>query len=69
MTDTALTLRAFNDLFPDEDAARAYLRGEAVPCACAGWLVATYGGMPLGWGKATDGLLKNHLPKGLRRAR
>lgn len=24
MTDTALTLRAFNDLFPDEDAARAW---------------------------------------------
>ncbi|MGI6239615.1 MAG: RsmB/NOP family class I SAM-dependent RNA methyltransferase [Christensenellales bacterium] len=47
--------------------ARAYLRGEAVVSQGAGWLVATHGGMPLGWGKATGGLLKNHLPKGLRR--
>lgn len=53
----------------DEGAARAYLRGEAVPCSGAGWIVATFSDMPLGWGKASGGLLKNHLPKGLRRTR
>ena len=50
------------------ESALAYVRGEAVPCDGAGWLVARYGGMPLGWGKASGGTLKNHLPKGLRRA-
>ncbi len=48
--------------------ALAYCRGEAVPCEGAGWLVATWNGMPLGWGKASGGMLKNHLPKGLRRS-
>ena len=48
--------------------ARAWLRGEAVPCGGErGWTLALYRGMPLGWGKVSDGMLKNHLPKGLRR--
>ncbi|MBO7668022.1 MAG: RsmF rRNA methyltransferase first C-terminal domain-containing protein, partial [Firmicutes bacterium] len=52
----------------DHVAARAWLRGEAVPCGGdKGWTLALYGGMPLGWGKVSDGMLKNHLPKGLRR--
>lgn len=50
----------------DEQAALAYLRGEPVAHGGAGWLVAMYRGMPLGWGKASGGVLKNHLPKGLR---
>ena len=52
----------------DEAAARAWLRGEAVPCdGEKGWTLALYRSMPLGWGKVSDGMLKNHLPKGLRR--
>ena len=52
----------------DEAAARAWLRGEAVPCDDEkGWTLALYRRMPLGWGKVSDGMLKNHLPKGLRR--
>ena len=52
----------------DEAAARAWLRGEAVPCPGEkGWTLALHRGMPLGWGKVSDGMLKNHLPKGLRR--
>ena len=27
----------------------------------------TWKRLPLGWGKASGGMLKNHLPKGLRR--
>ena len=51
-----------------EAEAAAYLRGEAIPWAGEkGWTLAMYLGMPLGWGKASDGWLKNHLPKGLRR--
>lgn len=52
----------------DEASARAWLRGEALPCdGEKGWTLALYRGMPLGWGKVSDGMLKNHLPKGLRR--
>ena len=49
----------------EEDAAR-YLRGETLPCADTGWCVVGYGAYPLGWGKASGGVLKNHYPKGLR---
>ena len=52
----------------NEAAARAWLRGEAVPCdGEKGWTQALCMGMPLGWGKVSEGVLKNHLPKGLRR--
>ena len=47
--------------------ALAYCRGEEVPCDGKGWLAAKYMGLPLGWGKASGGVMKNHLPKGLRR--
>lgn len=53
--------------FPvDYDTAAAYLRGETIPCALRGWYTVTYEGLPLGWGKASDGVMKNHYPKGLR---
>lgn len=47
--------------------AAAFVRGEAVECGGSGWLVARWHGMPLGWGKASGGMLKNHIPKGIRR--
>ena len=50
----------------DEQAA-AFVRGEAVECTGTGWLVARWQGMPLGWGKASGGVLKNHVSKGIRR--
>ena len=54
----------------DDAAARAWLRGEAIADAGEkGWALALWRGMPLGWGKRSDGLLKNHMPKGLRRPR
>lgn len=51
----------------DDSQARAYLAGEALPCPGRGWALATYNGLPLGWGKLADGTLKNHYPKELRR--
>ncbi len=49
------------------DEAVAYLRGETLPAPdTRGWRVITYRGIPLGWGKASDGVMKNHYPKGLR---
>ena len=52
-----------------DDQARAYLRGEALSVTLdgRGWALVTWRKLPLGWGKAVDGVLKNHLPKGLRR--
>ncbi len=60
-----------------------YLRGETIPLEPAdeaasaagsgsdrplkGWVLVTYRGVSLGWGKAAGGILKNHYPKGLRR--
>ena len=31
-----------------------------------GWVRVCYQGFPLGFAKATKGILKNHYPKGLR---
>ena len=50
----------------DHESACAYLRGETLPCDLRGWYAVTYEGLSLGWGKASDGIMKNHFPKGLR---
>ena len=52
----------------DFSSACSYLRGEVIPCGeQKGWHVVTHNGFPLGWGKASDGMMKNHYPKGLRK--
>lgn len=45
-----------------------FLAGETATCALPlrGWCAVTALGFPVGWGKAVDGVLKNHIPKGLR---
>ncbi len=45
-----------------------YLHGETFSCdsALKGWVLVCTAGLPLGWGKATNGVVKNHYPKGLR---
>lgn len=45
-----------------------FLAGETAACYPdrTGWCPATVLGHPIGWGKAVDGVLKNHIPKGLR---
>lgn len=50
-----------------KDAVR-YLRGETLeaPQGVNGWTAVCYAGYPLGFAKAVGGVLKNHLPKGLR---
>lgn len=51
----------------DEDLAYQYLKGEALNLqAPKGWVLVGYDGYPLGFGKASEGLIKNHYPKGLR---
>lgn len=49
-----------------EDAFR-YLKGESISAEVEnGWCLVTYLGFGMGWGKATNGIVKNHYPKGLR---
>ena len=52
----------------EADALMRFLAGETVACnpALSGWCPATVLGHTIGWGKAVDGVLKNHIPKGLR---
>ncbi len=60
---------AFQRIVPlSGDALARFLSGETVLCdsAFSGWCAATALGHPIGWGKAVNGVLKNHIPKGLR---
>ncbi len=50
----------------DSPEAFAFLRGESLPCSEKGWTALLIDGYPLGWGKSSGGILKNHYPKGLR---
>jgi NOL1/NOP2/sun family putative RNA methylase len=44
-----------------------YLRGETLfTTEGNGWTLVCVDGFPLGWGKASQGILKNYYPKGLR---
>ena len=62
--DTSLPLQKME---LDDQQARRYLAGEALECEnLKGWTWICWRGMPLGWGKASNGQMKNHLPKGLR---
>ncbi len=57
-------LRVFD---ADDSEVLLYLRGETLPVSCDnGWTLVTYKGYSLGWGKVSQGILKNHYPKGLR---
>ena len=50
--------------------AARYQAGETVdvPDAPRGFVLPTLAGLALGWGKVSDGVMKNHYPKGLRRS-
>jgi NOL1/NOP2/sun family putative RNA methylase len=52
----------------DGEEVGTYLRGETLSYPgedC--WLLVTVDGYPLGWGRRTGGVIKNHYPRGLRR--
>ena len=65
----AFPKEAFRSAVELQDAAlTAFLAGETVPCdpALSGYTAVCTDGYPVGFAKATGGMLKNHLPKGLR---
>ncbi len=53
----------------EEQQALAYQAGATIhaPEGLRGFVLPTLGGLALGWGKVSDGVMKNHYPKGLRR--
>ena len=56
-------------LEPDGDEAKKYIAGETFNFDgdLLGWYVVFAGIYPLGWGKLTNSIMKNHYPKGLRK--
>ncbi len=56
------------DLEAGSREAMQYLEGMTINCAPSlkGWCLVCAGGLPMGWGKASGGVVKNHYPKGLR---
>ena len=55
------------DLAPDSDDIQKYLRGEEIKTDCPnGWAAVTVCGVAVGGAKVSNGVAKNHYPKGLR---
>lgn len=70
LNDASVALYTLN-LDSEGSYVQAYLRGNTLQlpthlASVKGWMLVTLDGLPLGWGKASDGILKNHYPKGLR---
>lgn len=66
----ALPLNSAIPMLPlTREQALLYQSGETISCPdeLSGYALPTYAGLPLGFGKASGGQLKNHYPKGLRR--
>ena len=54
------------ELDADSGDIQKYLSGNVIPTDKKGWCVVTVDGYGIGWAKASGGIAKNHLPKGLR---
>ena len=78
-TDTASSLREKTDILSEQVSvltkdlsakeAAGFTAGETIETNCNGWTLVRYRGIAAGWGKGTDGMIKNHYPKGLRGSR
>ena len=66
--DFLLRLVPHYPCFPPSGELDAYLRGNTVPADAdvKGYAAVLADGYPVGFGKAVEGTMKNHLPKGLR---
>lgn len=63
-------VRLLVDYAHDSSEIRDYLSGMTLPCdpSLKGWCLVCCEGIGVGWGKAGGGIIKNHYPKGLRKA-
>ncbi len=58
-----------HELTVADGSAAAFIGGQTFPTEGEkGWYLITVDGYSLGWGKAAGGIMKNHYPKGLRKA-
>lgn len=60
---------AFKSIYDNRADSReigAYIRGEAIEANAVGWVCVCADGYPLGFGKGSNGVIKNHFPKHLR---
>ena len=65
----ALSIPFDNTIELDDAQILSYLHGDVLPCSesLKGFVVLSYKGYQIGFGKASDGMIKNHYPKGLRK--
>lgn len=56
-------------IFCETSQPEKYFAGDVISCDAGvkGWVIVTFKGQSLGWGKASNGVIKNHYPKGLRK--
>lgn len=54
------------DFSCDSEILKKYLMGETIEYDKKGWCAITVNGFPIGWGKASNGILKNRFPKYMR---
>lgn len=54
------------NLTADDENVKKYLRGETIEGQFSGYGCVLCDGLPLGWAKGVNGILKNHFPKALR---
>jgi len=67
MASRAEHCRRTLDFDPYDPLLAAFLHGEEIPCEGEkGWTAVCVAGIPVGFGKASGGRLKNRYPKGLR---
>ena len=52
-----------------EEEALRYMAGESIAGEAKGWTLMSWKGLILGWGKGSEGRIRNHYPKGLRNGR
>ncbi|MBI5877599.1 MAG: RsmF rRNA methyltransferase first C-terminal domain-containing protein [Chloroflexi bacterium] len=65
--ETAQMPGARLDFAADDEALRRYLHGHPLEAGGPdGWVLLSVAGFPLGWGRRSQGIVKNRYPKGLR---
>lgn len=70
MAAHAVECRRLIDLKPDDKRIFVFLHGEEIEAETdSGWTAVAVGGVVTGFGKASNGVLKNKYPKGLRTLR
>ena len=63
----ALDLTEFKNVYDaTEDEIFSYFKGNTLKSDIRGWCIVTHRGFGAGFAKGSDGMLKNHYPKGLR---